>query len=73
MALMSEPIPLDPEMSRLLKRAMERWESMSPIERMAMREAQRKSWVIGEFMLGHPEATREYAEAVYNKMREGMR
>ncbi len=32
------------------------------------KDAQRKSWVIGEFMLEHPEVTREYAEAVYQKV-----
>lgn len=32
------------------------------------RAAQRKSWVIGEFMLEHPEASREYAEAIYAKI-----
>ena len=29
--------------------------------------AQRKSWVIGNFMLDHPEVTREYAEEIYKK------
>lgn len=32
------------------------------------KDAQRKSWVIGEFMLAHPQATRAYAEAVYSKV-----
>lgn len=31
----------------------------------AERDAQRKSWVIGNMMLAHPEMTRERAEAVY--------
>ncbi|MDP2410330.1 MAG: hypothetical protein Q8M26_08595 [Pseudolabrys sp.] len=30
--------------------------------------AQRKSWVIGNFMLDHPEVTREYAEEIYAKV-----
>ena len=31
----------------------------------AERDAQRKSWVVGEFMLAHPEVTRQYAEKVF--------
>lgn len=37
---------------------------MTPEEKAA----QRKSWVIGQFMLSHPGVTREYAEAVYEKV-----
>ncbi len=29
--------------------------------------AQRKSWVIGELMLSHPEMTRDEAEAIYRR------
>ena len=36
------------------------------IERLE--DAQRKSWVIGEFMIEHPDVTREYADAVYSKV-----
>jgi predicted transglutaminase-like protease len=32
------------------------------------RNAQRKSWVIGNFLIDHPELTREYAETIYNKV-----
>jgi hypothetical protein len=40
-----------------------------PKERQAeLRHAQRKSWVIGETMLSHPEMTREQAEALYSEM-----
>ena len=34
----------------------------------AEKDAQRKSWVVGEFMLSHPDVTREYAESVYAKV-----
>jgi hypothetical protein len=37
---------------------------MSPEER----EAQRRSWVIGEMMLEHPEMSREYAEMIYDRV-----
>lgn len=32
------------------------------------RDAQCKSWVIGEFMLSNPDATREYAEKIYERV-----
>lgn len=32
------------------------------------KDAQRKSWVIGNFMLDHPEVSREYAEEIYKKV-----
>lgn len=37
----------------------------------AEKAAQRKSWVIGEFMLQHPDVTREYAEEIYAKVNGG--
>lgn len=37
---------------------------MTPAEKAA----QRKSWVVGEFMLEHPEKTRAEAEAIYEKV-----
>ena len=49
------------ELKKLLEAA--RGHVMSPEERAA----QRKSWVIGEMMLEHPEMTREEAERIYNE------
>ena len=34
------------------------------------RAAQRKSWVVGEMMLEHPNMMREEAEAIYNQVVE---
>lgn len=34
----------------------------------AERDAQRRSWVIGEMMLEHPEMTREEADASFDAM-----
>lgn len=59
------------EIERLLIEAQSRWDAMAPEARKQMRESQRKSWVVGEFMLSHPEATREYAEEIYEKVVEG--
>lgn len=59
MALMGKPIATDPKLLELLERAK------GHVMTKAERDAQRKSWVIGEMMLEHPEMTREKAKAVY--------
>ena len=60
--MLSKPIATDPELLALLEKAKDH------VMTKAEKDAQRKSWVIGEFMLEHPDATREYAEAVYAKV-----
>lgn len=50
-----------PELSDLLERA--RGHTMTPTEL----HAQRRSWVIGELLLGHPDMTREEAEALADR------
>lgn len=52
----------NPELDRLLDSA--RRHTMTP-EELA---AQRKSWVVGEMMLSHPEWTRAYIETRYDAM-----
>jgi hypothetical protein len=64
---MSKPIPLDPELAALLAQAKAKVEAMTPAERSAMMRAQRRSWVIGEMMLEHPELSREYVERIYDE------
>jgi hypothetical protein len=64
MHLPSAPIPMSPELTRLLRLARDH--KMSPEER----EAQRQSWVIGEMMLEHPEMTRERALEIYREARK---
>lgn len=51
-----------PELTRMLAKAA------SHVMTADEKTAQRKSWVIGNFMLDHPEATREYAESIYAKI-----
>ena len=58
----SKPIQTSPELLALLAKAKDH------IMTAEEKAAQRKSWVIGNFMLDHPEVTREYAEAVYAKV-----
>lgn len=59
----SVPIPADPELERLLAEARQR-----PPMTAEEREAQRRSWVIGEMLLEHPDMTREYAEQLYESL-----
>jgi hypothetical protein len=62
MALLGKPIETDPELLKLLERAK------GYVMTKGEREAQRRSWVIGEMMLEHPEMSREQAEAIYNRV-----
>lgn len=61
-------IPERPELDRLLREAVAAFDKLTPEQQKEHRRAQRKSWVIGEFMLAHPEATREYAERIYDEV-----
>ncbi len=47
-----------------LKAAAQRFCEMPLDEQAKMRAAQRKSWVVGEMMIEHPEAERLYYEVV---------
>jgi hypothetical protein len=60
--LRAKPIPTSPTLLAALERAK------NHVMTAEEKGAQRKSWVIGEFMLEHPEATREYAEEIYAKV-----
>lgn len=44
---------------------MAKFDALSPEQKREHRRAQRKSWVVGEMLLEHPEMTREYAEKIY--------
>lgn len=62
---MSLPIKDRPELTKALHEAVAAYEAMTPEQKLEMRHAQRKSWVIGEMMLSHPDMTREEAERLY--------
>jgi hypothetical protein len=62
----------NPELERLIIEAQQRFDLMTPEQKKDMRDAQRKSWVVGEFMLSHPEVTREYAEEIYQNVVLGI-
>ena len=61
--LIKNPLSLDPGLAQLLERAR------SHVMTREEREAQRKSWVIGELMLERPKMTREEAERLYEDNR----
>jgi hypothetical protein len=55
-----------PHLGKLVEDAVARFEAMSSEQQREMRRAQRKSWVVGEMMLEHPEMARSYAELLYD-------
>jgi hypothetical protein len=62
----------DPELESLLIAAQQRWDRMTPEAKKLAREAQRKSFVIGQFMCDHPAMSREAAEEIYEKVILGI-
>ena len=58
----------DAELKILVEQACARFNALSPEQQREEMRAQRKSWVIGEMLLEHPEMTREYAEQIYDKI-----
>lgn len=65
--MQSKPIADRLGLTELVRAATERFNALSPAEKRAHREAQKRSWVIGEMMLSHPEMTREQVERLYDE------
>lgn len=57
-------------LASLMRVAVEAFNALPEDKQRALREAQRRSWVIGEMMLDHPDMTRDEAERLY---REALR
>lgn len=68
MALPWKPATERQELSDLLRKSREWIDNATPEQLRDMKRAQRKSWVIGEMMLEHPEMTRDRAEALYDSL-----
>lgn len=68
MSLPCAPLPDRPELAELLRAAAAAYEAMTPARKREMHLAQRKSWVVGEMMLEHPEMTREHAAGIYDSV-----
>ena len=66
------PSAPNPELDRLLVESQKRYDAMTPEQKKEMRDAQRKSWVVGETMLSHPEMTKAEAEEIYEKVVLGI-
>jgi len=60
--MLSKPLNTNPKLLELLEKAK------THVMTKEEKDAQRKSWVIGNFMLDHPEVSREYAEEIYKKV-----
>lgn len=66
---MSKPPLKDrPELTKLLQEAVERFDALTPAQKLEMQMAQRRSWVIGNMMLSNPHMSRDYAERLYDKI-----
>lgn len=57
-----------PELIELARSALNRFMELPASEQQRNRAAQWKSWVVGEYMLAHPECSREEAEQVYEEV-----
>lgn len=56
----------------LVRESVARFAALSPERQKQIHALQRKSWVIGEMLLEHPEMTREEAERVWDKVERGI-
>lgn len=56
------------ELNALVKEATERFNSLPAEQQAAHWRAQRKSWVIGNMLLDHPEMTREHVQKIYDSL-----
>lgn len=62
------PLKDRPELTKLLHEAVERFNALTPAQKLEMQMAQRRSWVIGNMMLSSPHMSRDYAERLYDKI-----
>lgn len=68
MPLQIKPSPERTELTDLLRKSKEWLDNATVEQKAAMKRAQRKSWIIGEMMLEHPDMTRERAEELYESL-----
>lgn len=57
-----------PHLQRLIEEAIARFDALTPEQKQAHFQVQRKSWCIGNMLLDHPEMTREYAEKIWDEV-----
>lgn len=56
------------DLTDLLRRAVAAFDAMSETQKADHRRKQRRSWVVGETILSHPEMSRADAEALYDRV-----
>ena len=56
------------KLNDLVRMACEAYDKLTPEQQAAHREAQRKSWVVGEMMIEHPELTKAEVEQIYEEI-----
>ena len=66
--MISKPCVARPDLDQLVKEAIARFNALTSEQQREHRRAQRKSWVVGEIMIEHPEMTRKYAEDLYDSL-----
>lgn len=59
------------ELEKTVAEAMARFRKLPAEERLRLRELQRRSWVVRETLLEHPEMSREDAEKLYDNALNG--
>jgi hypothetical protein len=52
----------------LLQRSVAAFNALTLEQQREHRAEQRKSWVVGEMLLEHPEMTREHVERIYDEV-----
>ena len=62
----------NPDLDRLICEAQAKFDALTPEQQREHRRAQRKSWVVGETMMAHPNMTRAEAEEIYDKVVRGI-
>ena len=55
------------DLEAAVKKAVAAFHKLSHTEQAAVREAQRKLWVVGELLLQHPEMSYEEASTIYDQ------
>lgn len=66
--MIAAPCPERPDLTALLQRAVAAFNAMTPEQQREHMQAQRKSWVVGEMMLSHPEMDRAQVERIYDQV-----
>ncbi len=66
--MMSKPIPLNPELAKLLEESVDTYNNMSPEEKAKLHRAQAISWVYGNLAIENPAITREQVEKHFDEM-----